>query len=59
MCVVWEEDIVYVQVSAFVSVCWGCGLLTSHDEEEEHHDEGVAKVEQVAKDACDGSLEVV
>ena len=49
MCVVWEEDIVYVQVSAFVSVCWGCGLLTSHDEEEEHHDEGVTEVEQVAE----------
>ena len=48
----------YVQVSAIVSlcVCWGCGLLTSHDEEEEHHDEGVPKVEQVAECASDGSF---
>ena len=40
-----------------VCVCVGrCGLLTSHDEEEEHHDEGVAKVEQVAERAGNGGF---
>ena len=41
-----------------VCVCGGGdgGLLTSHDEEEEHHDEGVTKVEQVAECAGDGGF---
>ena len=38
----------------FVSLC--CGQLTSHDEEEEHHDEGVTKVKQVAECTSDGSF---
>ena len=39
-----------------VCVCGDGGLLTSHDEEEEHHDEGVTKVEQVAECAGDGGF---